>query len=494
MTSVKEAPVAEKTVGTRKIPLFAEQKKTYPRILKSGHFRRLKWVAMAVLLAFYWIAPWLRWDRGPSSPGQAILIDLPGARAYFLAVEIWPQEVYYLTGLLILAALSLFFASSLFGRVWCGFACWQTHFTDLFLWLEQLFEGDRNARMALDSGPWTGVRLLRKSGKFVVWGLVSLAFGFGFVLFFNDAPTIASAIVRGEAGVMVYSTALVLAFMCFTLAGFAREHVCIYMCPYARFQSAMLDEHSMIVSYEAWRGEPRGPLKGAAKGRPAREVFEGRGHCVDCRMCVQVCPTGIDIRNGSQLACIGCGLCVDACNSVMDRLGLPRGLISYDSSFNQVERARQGAERTRLIRPRTLVYLAAILVVAGAMSVVLVNRKSFDLNVLHDRAPLYTELSGGRLKNGYTFRILNMQREAVRYRVAVEGLKEAEIAVVGAEGAEGAMIELDVPGDEVGSFRLMVTAPKAAVAGKSTDIDIVVTDLASGRTVRRGNVFAAPER
>ena len=474
---------------------YAATKKAYPRFLNAGAFRRLKWLALIVSLGFYWIGPWLRWDRGPGAPGQAILVDLPGRRAYCFGIEIWPQEVYYLTGILIIAALLLFFISALLGRVWCGFACWQTVFTDLFVWIERLFEGERAQRILLDKAPWSANKLWRKAGKQICWILISILAGFGFIGFFDDVHLLLRDLLTGEAGVSAYAAMAVIGGCCYLLAGFAREDVCIYMCPYSRFQSAMFDEHSMIVSYESWRGEPRGPVRGAGRGRPAEQLFAGRGHCIDCRMCVQVCPTGIDIRDGSQLACIGCALCVDACNSMMDRVGLPRGLVSYDSSFNQQARAAGDmSSSSPMARPRVYIYLAIIGLVAILMAYSLMTRKTFDVNILHERAPMYVEVSGGRVRNGYTFKILNMVRGPGHFRLTVEGLNKATMSVIGVDGDQMETVDLPVDGDSVGTFRMFVTAPNASLSGKKADLTFALTNLDTGKVVRRDNLFAGPER
>jgi cytochrome c oxidase accessory protein FixG len=494
MSSTNEALVDQNKPGPQKTALYAKHIKAYPRFLNKGAFRRLKWLAMTILLAIFWITPWVRWDRGLGAANQAVLIDLPGRRAYFFAIEIWPQEVYYLTGLLIIAALSLFFVSALLGRVWCGFSCFQTVWTDLFVWIEQKFEGDRNRRMQLDEAPWTAEKLLRKAGKHACWIVISLLTGWGFVLYFDNAPTLTHDLLTGRASLNVYGFMTLFSIFPYVLAGFAREQVCIYMCPYSRFQSAMFDEHSLIVSYEAWRGEPRGKLTGAVQGRDAAQVFDGRGHCVDCKLCVQVCPTGIDIRNGSQLACIGCALCVDACNSVMDRVGLPRGLISYDSSSNQMARARgETTDKTKLWRPRTFLYLTLIAVVVGAMAYTLSTRKTFDANVLHERSPVYVELSGNRIRNGYTLKILNMVRQEGHFRLSLEGLPEATMSVIGIDGDALTSVDLTTSADEVGTFRLFVTAPKTSLKSNKVDLSLVLTNLDSGRIVRHRNLFAGPD-
>jgi cytochrome c oxidase accessory protein FixG len=473
---------------THKVSLYANRAKAYPRFHNNGLFRRLKWLMVVATLAVFWIGPWLRWDRGPGAPDQAILIDLPGRRAYFFFIEIWPQEVYYLTGILIISALLLFFVSALLGRVWCGFACWQTVFTDLYVWVERLFQGERNQRMALDHAPMSPGKLVRKLATWVVWIVIALAFSYGFVLYFDNAPDATRALLRGEASPTEYGTIAVLGLANFLLAGFARENVCIYMCPYARFQAAMFDEHSMIVSYEAWRGEPRGPVKG-------HPDFAGRGHCVECNLCIQACPTGIDIRNGSQLACIGCALCIDACNGVMDRFGLPRELISYDSVYNQAARSQgDSTSKTKLMRPRVYVYLAIIALVSGVMLYVFSTRKTFDVSALHERSPVYVELSGQRLRNGYTVKVLNMMRKQGRFLLTVEGVPAATLSVIGIDGEGKSAVELPVSPDSVGTFHMFVTAPRQAVTSKAMPLTLSVTDEDTGKVMTHQNLFAGPDQ
>jgi cytochrome c oxidase accessory protein FixG len=289
--------------------LFKNREKVYPRSV-SGLFRRLKWAALIVLLAIYYIVPWIRWDRGPEAPDQAVLADMAGRRLYFFFIEIWPQEIYYLTGLLVLSAVALFLITSLAGRIWCGYACPQTVWTDLFMWVERKIEGDRSERIRLDKGPFTLGKLQKKLMKHGAWLLIALLTGGAWVMYFTDAPTLIHDLLHFQASAQSVFFIGLFTATTYLLAGWAREQVCTYMCPWPRFQSAMIDEDSLIVTYEAWRGEPRG-----AKRKD--ESWDGRGDCIDCKACVHVCPTGIDIRDGLQMECIGCGLCVDACNTIM---------------------------------------------------------------------------------------------------------------------------------------------------------------------------------
>jgi cytochrome c oxidase accessory protein FixG len=464
--------------------LYASRVKIYPRKV-DGFFRRLKWSVLWGLLGLYYIGPWLRWDRGPNAPDQALLIDLPGRRAYFFFVEIWPQEAYYLTGLLILGAVGLFLVTAWFGRVWCGFTCPQTVWTDLFMWVERLIEGDRNARIRLDKGPLTLARVGKMLAKHAAWLLIALATGGAWIMYFTDAPTFVVDFFTGQASPAVYGFTFLFTATTYVLAGWAREQVCIYMCPWPRFQSAMFDEDSLIVTYEEWRGEPRGAAKHG-------QSFEDRGHCVDCGMCWQVCPTGVDIRKGQQMACIGCALCVDACNSIMDRFGLPPNLIAYDSIDNQIAREKGEPTRLRLLRPRTIVYLAVVVVIAAVMVFALSTRTRTSLNVLHDRSPLYVSLSDGSIRNGFTLKILNMKRENKTYTLTTEGIKGATITVIGYQEDGATTVKLPVKADDVNPFRVFVKAPRSSLSGESTDLEFRLTDDTTGAVIEHDSPFRGP--
>lgn len=465
--------------------LYKKRQKIFPKRVQ-GTFRSLKWVIMAITLGIYYLAPWIRWDRGPNAPDQAILIDFPARRFYFFFIEIWPQEVYYLTGLLILAALGLFLITSLAGRVWCGYTCPQTVWTDLFILVERMVEGDRNARMRLDKARWTVNKFVRRVIKHGIWVVIAVATGGAWVFYFADAPTLLPQLFTLQAPAVSYIFIGVLSLTTYLLGGLAREQVCTYMCPWPRIQGALLDEESLVVSYRADRGEPRGAHK---KG----QSWEGRGDCIDCNQCVAVCPMGIDIRDGLQLECISCALCIDACNTVMDKVGRPRGLITYDTYTNSQRRERGEPARIKLLRPRTIVYGSVIVVVGLVMLATLIQRPTLEANVLRDRNPLFVTLSDGSIRNGYTVKILNKLHETRSYGLTLEGLSDPKIAVVGQQDA-GDGARFTVNPNSLGSFRVFVTVPTAAVTDPSVPVTFVVTDESDGTVATNDTSFRGPDR
>jgi cytochrome c oxidase accessory protein FixG len=466
--------------------LYRKRERIHPK-RAHGFYRRLKWIVMAVTLTIYYALPWVRWDRGPNAPDQAVLLDLQGRRFYFFFIEIWPQEFYYVTGLLVMAALALFLTNSIAGRVWCGYTCPQTVWTDLFLVVERFFEGDRNARIKLDKQPWGLGKLRRKIPKHAVWIVLGLLTGGAWVFYFGDAPTLLRELVTLEAAPAAYITVAVLTGTTYLFGGFMREQVCTYMCPWPRIQGAMLDEDSMVVTYHAYRGEPRGRhIKAESPDRPPL------GDCIDCNACVVVCPMGIDIRDGQQLECITCALCIDACNQVMGKLGRPLGLISYDTIANDRRRASGLPTKLRVIRPRTILYTFLWAAVGLGMLYVLATRSDLDVNVQHDRNPLFVVLSNGDIRNAYTVKILNKAREARTFELSLGGLPDASIDVVGLQA--GAPATLEVESDRLRSFRVIVTAGPESISGSSTPIEIVVRDADGGASAREADQFQAPER
>jgi cytochrome c oxidase accessory protein FixG len=442
----------------------------------SGRFRRLKWRVLITCLGLYYVLPFLRWDRGPDQPNQAVLIDLAHGRLYLFFIEIWPQEIYYITGLLILAALILVLINALAGRVWCGYFCPQTVWTDLFLWVERLIEGDRRERLRKHGQSLNSRRAMEIVAKHGAWIVIALLTGGVFALYFEDAPTLLRALATGQASAMSYGWVAILTATTYTLAGFAREQVCTWMCPWPRLQGAIWDPEALIVSYRDHRGEVRMSAKKAAdiraKGEPA-------GDCVDCLQCVVVCPIGIDIREGPNVACINCGLCVDACDGVMAQLKRRRGLIDYEA-WRNIERERSGASaRLRPVRPKTLALAASIVVLIAAMAAGLALRGDTKVTVAHDRNPIAVMLLDGRTRNGYTVRIYNKAGEERTFALSVGGLPSAEVTLIG-----GDLIER-VAADTTQEFRLLVTSNERT----RRPITVVATDVSSGRFVSANDFF-----
>lgn len=485
---MNEATVAEDVLSRREqraSPLYAGRVKVYPKAVR-GTFRTIKWAALIVLLGIYYITPWIRWDRGPGLPDQAVLADFITRRIYFFGLEIWPQEIYFLTGLLMLGAFGLFLVTALFGRVWCGFACPQTVWTDLYMWVERLIEGDRAERMRLDKSPWTPRKIALKACKHILWILIAMATGGAWIMYFNDAPTVLAGILTGQASVTQYFFFGLFTTTTYVLAGIAREQVCIYMCPWPRIQGALVDQDTLAVTYERWRGEPRGPIR--------KNVTERQfGDCIDCKQCVAVCPMGIDIRDGFQLECIGCALCIDACNNVMDRVGRDRWLISYDSERN-IELREQGLPpRYRPIRPRTILYAAVLAVVGSLMLGVLLLRGDADFNVLHDRNPLFVQLSDGSIRNGYTVKILNKRHEPRTFVLSQQAFPQGRLVVIGGPREGAASVELSAPPDGVAEHRVFLTVPRDAVPRPLTEFALLFTDPVSGDSFAAETIFRAPE-
>ena len=417
---------------------------------------------MVVTLGIYYITPFIRWDRGPYAPDQAVLIDLPARKAYWFWIEIWPQEVYILTGILILAAIALFFVTSLFGRVWCGYFCPQTVWTDLYVWVERIVQGDRFARQKLQEGPWTWQKIYKLAITHFLWIVIAWCTAGSFVLYFNDAPTLVTSFINFDVSPTILAFIGGLTFSTYLMAGFAREQVCTYMCPYARFQSAMFDKDTLIIGYDTKRGEPRGKHKTGTG-------WEGRGHCIDCTACVQVCPMGIDIRDGLQMECIACGLCIDACDGIMDRIGLPKGLIRYDTTHHMQAEVKGGKEKFHLLRPRTIYYTAVISIVGIMMICALIFRAPLELHVLHDRTPLFVQLSDGQIRNGYTLKILNKTHVPRTLGLTVEGIENAQIEVKAAGETEDNLLK--VRPDSIASYHVLVSSKMEPAESK----DIVFT-------------------
>ena len=467
-------------------PLYASREPIFPRRVK-GKFRTLKWWLMAFTLGIYYITPWIRWDRGPTMPDQAVLIDLANRRFFFFWIEIWPQEFYFVAGLLIMAGLGLFLFTSALGRVWCGYACPQTVWTDLFILVERWIEGDRNARVRLWNARWDLRKARLRLTKWALWLLIGLATGGAWVFYFTDAPTLARDLIALEAHPIAWSTIAVMTFTTFFFGGFAREQICIYACPWPRIQAAMMDEDTLTVAYRDWRGEPRG------KHRKA-EGAENLGDCIDCNACVNVCPMGIDIRDGQQLACITCALCIDACDDVMDRIGKPRGLIDY-MALSDEPRERQGKPPKpilrHILRPRTILYTALWSAVGIGLLVALFVRSDVDLAVSPVRNPIYITMSNGDIRNDYEIRLRNMSHED---RTFFLGIADAPSLRMTIEGVEGLLVT--VPADQQFNGRLYLTAAAGTPPARAsrTELRLWATDVESRSRTFTETVFNGTDR
>ena len=434
---------------------YAKHVKIHPREV-AGRFDRLRRAAVFSLLGLFYGVPWMTWAGHP-----AILFDLPARKFWILSLVLWPQDFIFLTWILVLLGLSLFFFTALAGRLWCGYACPQTVWTEVFVWLERLTEGDRAQRLRLDRGPWTATKVLRKAAKQSLWILLAFLTGMSFVGFFVPIRQLAGDLLSLQLGGWALFWTVFYGAATYFNAGYLREQVCKYMCPYARFQSAMFDRDTLIITYDTARGDPRG-----SRSRHADYRAQGLGDCIDCTLCVQACPTGIDIRDGLQYECIACAACIDACDSVMDKVGYPRGLIRYTTQ-NVLD--GRGAH---VLRPRMFVYatLLTLLLVAGLVG--LAERKNVSLDVIRDRNALYREIEDHEIENVYNVKVINKDERPRTFSLAVEGLAGARL--------EEDYSTLHTAGGEVHSVTVHVEAPGETVHG-GHDIRFIVTDLADPR-------------
>ncbi|GGA93872.1 cytochrome c oxidase accessory protein CcoG [Allosediminivita pacifica] len=462
--------------------LYAGREPIFPRRV-SGKFRNLKWVLMALMLGVYYILPWIRWDRGPELPDQAVLLDLANRRFFFFWIEIWPHEFYFVAGLLVMAGLGLFLFTSALGRVWCGYACPQTVWTDLFILVERWIEGDRNARLRLHRQKKLDFRKARlRMTKWVAWFLIGLATGGAWIFYFADAPTLARDLVTLNAHPVAYTTMLILTFTTFFFGGFAREQICIYACPWPRIQAAMMDEETLTVAYRDWRGEPRGKHRKSAGA-------DQLGDCIDCNACVNVCPMGIDIRDGQQMACITCALCIDACDDVMAKVGKPRGLIDYIALSDET-RERAGATPRpiwkHVMRPRVMLYTALWSLVGVGLLFALFIRPEIEMTVAPVRNPTYVTLSDGTIRNTYDVRLLNKHGEDRPFQVTLTGPDALSV-----ELENVADTTVTVPANETYLQRVYVLAPpnSAPAQDERTEFRFWVEDLTNGDRAHTDTIF-----
>ena len=458
--------MADSSPDTQTIPLYVKQPKVYPRETK-GRFSRLRVIAAWVLLGLFYVVPWINWGGQ-----QIVLFDLPGRQFHFLGITLWPQDLFILSLLLAMAALTLFFFTALAGRLWCGYACPQTVWTEVFLWMERVTEGSRNKRMKLDKGPWNKKKVLRKSSKQFLWITFALWTGFTFVGFFVPIRELGPRVLTFEMGGWETFWMFFYGFATYGNAGYMREQVCKYMCPYARFQSAMFDADSLVISYDTERGEPRG---GRSKSADYKAL--GLGDCIDCQACVQVCPTGIDIRDGLQIECIACAACIDVCDEVMDKMNYPRGLIRYTTE-NALEK-----KPTRILRPRIFIYLGALALLATLIGVFLTGRDPLIIDVLRDRTALY-RLVGPELENGYSLKLTNRTDQTMELDISAEGL--AEIRVV-----EPTRTVRVAPG-QTADLPLTVSVPLTAADPGMQPLTIIATSRDGERASRVETRFFIP--
>ena len=436
--------------------LYEAQKKVYPRSI-SGLFTRWRWFFVFATQLFFYGMPWVQWGGR-----QAMLFDLEARRFYIFGLVLYPQDVIYLTGILIISALLLFLFTAVAGRQWCGYACPQTVYTEIYLWVEKQFEGDRQARLRLDAGPMSPNKLWRKAGKHAVWIAIGLWTGLSFVGYFTPIRELVGHIATWSLGPWETFWVFFYGFATWGNAGFMREQVCKYMCPYARFQSAMFDKDTLIVTYDAARGEPRG-----GRSKKADPKALGLGDCIDCTLCVQVCPTGIDIRDGLQLECIGCAACIDACDQVMDKISQPRGLIRYSTENALKQQFSRATILRRAIRPRVLIYSAIFLSALGATAWSLATRVPLKLDIQRDRAALSTEAADGATENTFRLQLINASEQPRIYRVAIDGLDGIHLAQP---------LEVEVAAAATASATARVQVDPGAAASGSHPVRFTATD------------------
>jgi cytochrome c oxidase accessory protein FixG len=451
---------------TESASLYEAQKKVYPRSI-SGVFANWRWIMVYVTQLIFYGLPWLQWGER-----QMVLFDLGARRFYIFGLVLYPQDFIYLTGLLIISALALFLFTAVAGRLWCGFSCPQTVYTEIFMWIEHKIEGDRSARIRLDNGPWTFEKTWKKSLKQLVWITVSFWTGFTFVGYFVPIRELGGELMSLHGSWQIFWV-FFYGLATYGNAGYLREQVCKYMCPYARFQSAMFDNDTLVVTYDPERGEPRGPRTKAVDYKA-----KGLGDCIDCSLCVQVCPTGIDIRDGLQYDCIGCGLCVDACNTVMDKMQYPRGLIRFSTQNGVKNHWTQSQMLKRVLRPRVLFYSGILIALCIGMMASLVVRTPLKVDIVRDRAALSRIVAGGKIENIYRLQIMNATEGAQRYVISARGLDGLEVISepeidIGPAESRWVVVRLQIPygsaapGSHTVYFDVRAQDDKGQVAEKS---------------------------
>jgi cytochrome c oxidase accessory protein FixG len=454
----------EPDTGDGLFSLYQAHDKVYPRSV-SGRFSTLRWAAVIFTQVIFYGLPWLQWNGR-----QAVLFDLAARKFHLFGIVLWPQDFIYLAALLVMAALSLFFFTAVAGRLWCGYACPQTVYTELFMWIEKQVEGDRTERMKLDAAPLSASKLRRKATKHFLWLAVALWTGFTFIGFFAPIRDLGAQVLAFQLGPWQWFWMLFYAFATWGNAGFMREQVCKYMCPYARFQGAMFDRDTMVVTYDTDRGEPRG-----SRPRKAEPGALGLGSCVDCNLCVHVCPTGIDIRNGQQYECIGCAACIDVCDTVMDRMGYERGLVRYTTLRAIEERLDRSQLLRHVLRPRVLAYAAILMTLAIAIGTSLALRNPLKVDVIRDRHTLARLAEGGNIENTYRLHLMNASERPQRLAVTIDGIEGIQIA-----GPD----TFDVEPASNRAVPLVVQVPPDTGTPGINEIRVVVRSLSDERLVR----------
>ncbi len=479
--SAGAVPLASETIVSEHIiSLYEAQKKVYPRSI-LGPLAKKRWVMVWLTQLFFYGMPWIQWGQR-----QALLFDIDAKQFFIFGLVLYPQDLIYLTLLLIISAFSLFLFTAIAGRLWCGYTCPQTVYTEIFLWIEAKIEGDRAARIKLDNAPLSVNKLTKKILKQLAWILFALLTGFTFVGYFTPIRELASDFLAYTPGgwdafwVMFYGLAT------YGNAGYLREQVCKYMCPYARFQSVMFDDDTMVVTYDESRGEPRGKLS-----KQANNLADNKptGHCIECSLCVQVCPTGIDIRDGMQIECIGCGLCADVCDDVMEKVDYPKGLIRY-STINGLENKWTKSQMLkRIFRPRVLIYMGILFVLITGMGASLYFKKDFNVNVIRDRGVL-ARLDGSMLENVYRLQIMNASEEKQRYHISATGLNDMHLGV--GSGAEQESNHITVGPAQVRGVAVDIEVPDGSLETGSHQVVFTIEALTSGDKVIEKSTFIVP--